>query len=70
MIQTIVDYIKDSSGLDRVVLCLFDYPVFDVFAEEMERVKRELEVRREVERERVVLETEWELRKRKRRVLR
>jgi len=40
MIMTIVGHLKDGSGLDRVVICLFDYSIYDVFEAELERVKK------------------------------
>jgi len=40
MLKTIVENLQGGSELERVVICLFDYSVFDVFVGELERVDK------------------------------
>ena len=42
MLRTTVDYLKAGSSIERVVFCLYDDETYQIFAEELNRIKNEV----------------------------
>ena len=42
MLRTAVDYLKAGSGIERVIFCLYDDETYQIFAEELNRIKNEI----------------------------
>jgi len=42
MLRTAVDYLKAGSSIERVVFCLYDDETYQIFAEELNRIKNEV----------------------------
>ena len=42
MLRTAVDYLKAGSSIERVVFCLYDDETYQIFAEELNRIKNEI----------------------------
>jgi len=42
MLRTTVDYLKAGSNIERVIFCLYDDETYQIFAEELNRIKDEI----------------------------
>jgi len=42
MLRTTVDYLKAGSSIERVIFCLYDDETYQIFAEELNRIKNEV----------------------------
>jgi len=42
MLRTAVDYLKAGSSIERVIFCLYDDETYQIFAEELNRIKNEV----------------------------
>ena len=42
MLRTTVDYLKAGSSIERVVFCLYDDETYQIFAEELNRIRNEV----------------------------
>ena len=42
MLRTAIDYLKAGSSIERVVFCLYDDETYQIFAEELNRIKNEV----------------------------
>lgn len=42
MLRTTVDYLKAGSSIERVIFCLYDDKTYQIFAEELNRIKNEV----------------------------
>ena len=42
MLRTAVDYLKAGSSIERVIFCLYDDETYQIFAEELNRIKNEI----------------------------
>ena len=42
MLRTTVDYLKAGSNIERVIFCLYDDETYQIFAEELNRIKNEV----------------------------
>ena len=42
MLRTAVDYLKAGSGIERVIFCLYDDETYQIFAEELNRMRGEV----------------------------
>ena len=40
--RTAVDYLKAGSNIERVIFCLYDDITYQIFAEELNRIKDEV----------------------------
>jgi len=42
MLRTTIDYLKAGSSIERVIFCLYDDETYQIFAEELNRIKSEV----------------------------
>ena len=42
MLRTAADYLKAGSGIERVIFCLYDDETYQIFAEELKRIRGEV----------------------------
>ena len=42
MLRAAVEYLRKGSGIKRVIFCLYDDETYQIFSEELERIRKEI----------------------------